>query len=268
MSIVRLFLSWLLYTGILSASAHYVDNDLDGVDDMVDMCPHTPFDVLVDAQGCALKQHTLQGKLLIQASVNRNLDTTYKNTTQMSFFADYSYHDWDFSLATANYHTDNLTTIIDAEDDLFLTVGYTFHDSSTTTKIMAGTKFAFMQESNNSRNNDWFVAFDLNYQANEDIDLFSYYSYTISSNSTYTNYQNFHTLCIGAGYTVTPTWYSALSYNYISRYYDTGESYQSLSWLNTYMITPSLYLSLNYAYGLNDESYDHILSISIGAFFE
>jgi hypothetical protein len=70
------------------------------------------------------------------------------------------------------------------------------------------------------------------------------------------------------GYAITPSWYTSLSYNYASSYYSGGEDYQSLSWFNAYMLTKSVYISLNYAYGLNDTSYDHTFSFAIGAFFE
>jgi len=268
MSLLRLLPIIIIFSSILSAATSYVDYDLDGVDDSIDLCPNTPFDVLVDSRGCDMEKRILPGKLLLQVGVNQNMDDLYEDTTLLNFFADYSYGNWDLSLSTANYNTNNLTTVIDAEDDLFLTLGYTFHTQKATTKVMAGTKFAFMQESGNDRDNDWYAALNIDYQLNENINLFSYYSYTLSSDSSNIDYENFHTLSAGAGYTITPTWYSSLSYNYVSTYYDGGDNYQSLSWFNAYMLTSSVYLSLNYAYGFNDESYDHTVSFAIGAFFE
>jgi predicted porin len=268
MQLLRIFSILIIYTGILSASTQYVDYDLDGVDDSIDLCPNTPFDVLVDAHGCNIEKKALPGKLLIQAGVNRHTDAVYENTTLLNFFADYSYQNWDISLSSATYNTSNLTTIVDAEDDLFLTVGYTFHKEGLTTKIMGGTKFASMEDSGTDRDNDWYAAVNLDYTLNNKVNLFGYYSYTISGDSSTIDYKNFHTVSVGAGYSITPLWYSSLSYNYASVYYSGGESYQSLSWFNAYMLTKSVYISLNYAYGLNDTSYDHTFSFAIGAFFE
>lgn len=264
----RFLASVIVCSGILNAATNYIDNDLDGVDDSIDLCPNTPFDALVDSNGCNTEKKAIPGKLLLQAGVNRNIDSRYENTTLLNFFADYSYENWDFSLSTANYNTNNLTTVIDAEDDLFLTVGYTFHHDELTTKIMMGTKFAFMQDSTNDRDNDWYAALNIDYKLNNKTNLFGYYSYTISSDSPNVNYKNFSTISAGAGYALTSAWYSSLSYNYASAYYDGGSSYQSLSWFNAYMITSSVYISLNYAYGLNDASYDHTFSFAIGAFFD
>jgi len=268
MPLLRFLSSIILCSSILTAATSYVDYDLDGVDDSIDLCPNTPFDVLVDAHGCSMEKKALPGKLLIQAGINRNVDSLYEDATLLNFFADYTYGNWDFSLSTANYNTNNLTTVVDAEDDLFLTLGYTFHKEALTTKVMAGTKFAFMQESDNDRDNDWYAAINLDCRINEKVNIFGYYSYTISSDSASIDYKNFHTVSVGTGYALTSAWYSALSYNYVSSYYDGGEYYQSLSWFNAYMLTDWVYLSFNYAYGLNDESYDHTFSFAIGAFFE
>jgi len=125
-----------------------------------------------------------------------------------------------------------------------------------------------MQDSTNDRDNDWYAALNIDYKLNNKTNLFGYYSYTISSDSPNVNYKNFSTISAGAGYALTSAWYSSLSYNYASAYYDGGSSYQSLSWFNAYMITSSVYISLNYAYGLNDASYDHTFSFAIGAFFD
>jgi len=268
MHLLRLFSSLFICTSIVTAATNYVDYDLDGVDDSVDLCPNSSFDVLVDAHGCSIEKKALPGKLLVQVGVNHNTDDIYDNSTLLNFFADYTYRKWDFSLSSANYNTSNLTTIVDAEDDLFLTVGYTFQTEALTTKIMAGTKFAFMQDSNSERDNDWYAAFNLDYRLNDKVNIFGYYSYTISSDSPSIDYKNFHTVSAGAGYAVNPSWYTSLSYNYASAYYVGAENYQSLSWFNAYMLTQSVYLSLNYAYGLNEESYDHTFSFAIGAFFE
>jgi hypothetical protein len=269
MRTLRLSFVFLLSSLLLcAATAEYVDNDLDGVDDAVDLCLNTPFDVLVDEYGCDMNKKGVPGKLLIQVGVNQNIDSIYDNSTLLNFFADYSYGNWDISLATANYNTSNLTTIVDAEDDLFLTLGYTFKTNQFTTKVMGGTKFAFMQDDSADRDNDWYAALNLDYRVNEKINLFGYYSYTLSGDSSLVEYKDFHTVSVGTGYAVTPQWYSSLSYNYASAYYEGGSSYQSLSWFNAYMLSEKLYVSFNYAYGLNDESYDHTFSFAIGGFFE
>ena len=45
------FFSLSLLTGLLFGA--YIDTDIDGVEDSLDLCKNTPFDQLVDAFGCS-----------------------------------------------------------------------------------------------------------------------------------------------------------------------------------------------------------------------
>ena len=254
----------LLIPFILEGATSYVDYDLDGVDDAIDQCPNTPFDVLVDRFGCNMEKQK-KGRLTLQAGFNRNIDSSYDNSTLLNLYLGYTYKNWDISLSSANYNT-NPGTIVDLEDDIFLTAGYTFYNDNLQTRIFAGTKFAFLE--NTDRDNDYYVGTNITYMFNKKQDIFAYYSYTLSGDSDTVHYKNFHTFSVGTGYYVTPQWYNALSYSYVSSYYTGGESYQTLSWYSTYMMNSNTYIAFNYAYGLNESSYDHTFSLSIGAFFE
>jgi len=251
----------------LQASTGYSDSDLDGVDDALDLCPDTPFTTLVDKHGCDLNRER-RGKLTLQIGANSNYDENYERDTLLNLYMEYAYKEWEISLSTANFNSTNLTTVVDASDDLYLSLGYTFKKEHFTGKLSLGTRFSFLKEEGNSKQNDYYGALDLNYKLNEKQNLFGYYSYTFSSDSDRVDYKNYHTLSIGTGYSPTSTWYTSLSYNYATVYYESGEAFRSLSWYNAYMLTSSAYLSLNYTHGINEDAYDHTLSIAIGAFFE
>ena len=45
----------VLFFVLLISLFAYVDSDFDGVEDEADKCPNTPFDILVDLDGCPLK---------------------------------------------------------------------------------------------------------------------------------------------------------------------------------------------------------------------
>ena len=261
---ISLFL--VCFCPILLLSSTYIDNDLDGVNDSIDQCLHTPFDVLVNEVGCAQTTQT-HGKVTLQAGATYNHGSTYDDTTLLNLYLGYQRGAWDASLSSTNYNT-GLESIVDQEDDLFLTMGYTLYAQDFETRLSVGTKFAFMKDGGISRDNDYYAGLNLTYTLNQQQDMFFYYSYTLSSNTATTKYNNFHTLSLGTGYTVMPKWYTALAYNYISAYYENGESYQTLSWYNTYMITEHSYVLLNYSYGLTKESYDHTVTLSIGVTFE
>ena len=263
----RYLLFYLLVNISLQASTSYVDYDLDGVEDTMDLCPNTPFDVLVDEHGCDMNKK-IPGTLLLQVGANVNMDAYYDNNTLLNLYLDYSYLNWDISLASANYNTTNLSTVVDAEDDLFVAVGYTIRSDKLITKLSIGTKFAFLKEDGKERDNDYYASVNLDYTFNDKQNLFGFYSYTLSGDSERIDYKNFHTVSVGTGYSITPKWYSSFSYNYASASYDGAEAYRTLSWFNVYMITSSTYLSLNYGYGINEEAYDHTFSFAIGTYFE
>jgi len=265
----RFLHSLLLFSAplILQGATSYVDADLDGVDDSIDLCPNTPFDVLVDEHGCNMEKK-IPGKLTLQLGINKNSDSLSDSDTLLNLYLSYRYDMWEFSVSSASYNTTNLSTVIDAEDDLYLTLGYHWEQSAFSTIFSIGTKFAFLKDDDENRENDYYVSLNTNYKLNEQINLFAYYSYTISSDTAQIDYQNFHTLTIGSGYHIYSPWYTSLSYNYVSSYYKNGSAYHTLSWFNAYMVTQDVYVSLNYAYGLNEEAYDHTVTFSIGAFFE
>jgi hypothetical protein len=89
------------------------DSDFDGVSDKLDLCPNTPFDVLVNQSGCALN-----AKLSYAVGLNYLLDkydygTNEALNTQIEFY--YRKDNWNISFSTAsflyyNYTDDNNET--------------------------------------------------------------------------------------------------------------------------------------------------------------
>jgi len=249
--------------------AAYVDNDLDGVDDSVDLCPNTPFEILVDEKGCniAKKRSFVNGSWTLQAGVSRNIDTLYDDTSLLNLYLDYKTGSWDIAISSNNTNTGR-SGIVDLEDDLFVTVGYSFRYDKIDLRLFGGTKFAFMQEERNSRDNDYYGGFNVDYTVNNTYDIFAYYSYTLSSDSPNIDYTNFHSLSLGAGHYIRDNLYGALSYNYIGSYYEGGKDYRSLSLYAIYLFGERTFFSFNYAYGLNASSYDHSILLNFGVRFE
>jgi hypothetical protein len=98
--------------------------------------------------------------------------------------------------------------------------------------------------------------------------LFFYYSYTLSGDSDTVDYQNFQSLSAGYGYAMTDKWYTALSYNYAQNYYPDTDDYKAVSWFNSYRFSETTYAILNYAHTFDDISYSHIVTFSIGFYFD
>jgi hypothetical protein len=257
----------LLLFFLTSSLFAYSDQDIDGVDDSVDLCPNTPFDVIVNENGCDINKKFL-GKLTFQIGTDISFDRISDKTTTLNLYLNYNYAKWDLSLSSSNYNTTNLTSTTTAEDDLYLTLGYLFQYNKLRTKLSIGTKFAFMDDDNISRDNDYYTSLNFDYTINEKQNLFLYYNYTISGDSNTLAYSNIHTYSIGSGYMINDKWYSALAYNYSDALYKDTKDYRSISWLNVYTLSKNYYISCNYAYTLNDSTYDHLISLNIGVMFE
>ena len=253
---------------ILTTSLFAVnDQDIDGVDDAHDLCINTPFDKIVDENGCPYDT-TGTKKFTFQIGEDISFNSFSNKTNTLNLFLNYNYKKWDFSLSSTNYNATNINTLIDTEDDLYLTAGYLFQTNKLNTKISVGTKFAFMDDNAIDRDNDYLISTNFDYFISPKQNIFLYYSYTFSGNSDTTDYENFHSFSIGTGYAFTDKWYSALSYNYAQSPYANTRSYKALSWFNYYTLPHDFYISCNYARTLNHSSdYDHLFSFNIGVKF-
>jgi hypothetical protein len=253
---------FILSTSLLA----FNDQDIDGVDDTHDLCINTPFDVIVDEDGCPYNKKN-SGKFIFQIGEDISFNSFSNKTNTLNLFLNYNYKKWDFSISSSNYNATNVNTVVDTEDDLYLTVGYLFQKNKLNSKISVGTKFAFMDDDSIDRDNDFFISTNFDYFINPKQNIFLYYSYTSSGDSDKTDYENFHSLSLGTGYAFTDKWYSALSYNYAQSPYQGTKSYRALSWFNYYVLPNDFYISCNYARTLNNSSYDHMISFNIGVKF-
>ena len=244
----------------------YVDNDLDGVDDTIDHCLNTPFDELVNEQGCPLNDK-FPGKLIVQIGSDISFNQIDDPVSNLNIYANYMLNAWNFSVANTNYYVTNLSNDT-AENNLYLTAGYTYIKENTRTRFSVGTKFDLTDRDTGARDNDFYTSVNFEYFISNQQNIFFYYSYTLSGDSDIIDYRNFHSVSLGYGYSVTDKWYTALSYNYANSYYPDTDDYHALSWFNSYSFSKSFYATLNYAHTFDDISYNHIITLNIGAYFD
>ena len=264
MRILKIILSLLLFSSALLA---YTDQDIDGVDDSKDLCANTPFDVIVDERGCSYDKKFL-GKLTFQLGSDISFNTLSAISSNLNLFINYDYDHWNFSFSSSNYSTTNIHIPTGTENNLYLTMGYLFQNSTFNTKISAGTKFSLADNEPGHRENDYFSSINFDYFINNKQNIFFYYNYTLSGDSSATDYDDFHSYSVGTGYTLTDKWYSSFAYNYSGSIYPEDEAYKSVSWFNSYTVSKDFFVTCNYAYTLDDLSYDHTISLNIGVYFE
>ena len=255
--VFRLLITFF-FTLTFSYAYSYSDYDVDGVEDSIDACPNTPFDILVDERGCE-EGTKYKGALTILAGTITAIDSQSDNLTNAQIFLNYRYHDWDLSFSTFS----QLQNIVDnVPNTFYISTGYRYKFSDDLqSKVSVGTKQSTQQ-------NDYYMTLNVDYSVSAKQNLFFFYSYTIAQNSDVSVYDNFNTLSIGTGRTLTDYWYSAISYDYSGASLENSADYQALSWSNTFALSSSYYFLTTYSYGLSDGASDHTISIQFGVKFE
>ena len=256
---------WFTLFTLSLHAAHYVDNDLDGVDDRIDRCLHTPFDSLVDENGCPLPDEptqTAHDSWTLQAGVTRNSDATYDTDTLINFYAAYQTKRWDVSVSSSAYRAQTFTGAVETRNDVYATLGYTIPNEYIPLRLSLGTAFRTDQS------NDYYAALDTIYRLDDRWALTGYYAFTLAGTSDELTTQNYHTVSGGIAYMPTQRQYLSLAYNHMTPVYKGGEAYRTLSLYGVYRFGKTMFVSLGYAYGLNDEAYDYSLSVSVGVRFE
>ena len=263
--LLRLYGLFFLVSALLFG---YSDNDIDGVDDSIDLCPNTAFDQLVDKNGCP-QNKLFPGKLILQIGSDTSFNQIDETISNLNIYANYMIKEWNFSLSNSNYYVTNLANDI-AENSLYLTTGYTVVKDKIRARFSLGTKFDLTNRDSNEqkRDNDYYASVNVEYYFAKKQNLFFYYSYTLSGDGDTVDYQNFQSLSAGYGYAMTDKWYTALSYNYAQNYYPDTDDYKAVSWFNSYRFSETTYAILNYAHTFDDISYSHIVTFSIGFYFD
>lgn len=262
MNLLKLF----LITNLLLFG--YVDSDIDGVADEDDLCPDTPFDKLVDENGCD-KDNIYWGFLRLQISNSWQIDNDniFSNYGISSY---YNYNNISFSISNSQQSSlDNNNNQSNYRGDLYIDIGYLFEvDNKTETKLTFGSKIAKADDEVGTGENDYYISLMLNHIVNDNLSLFSNISYTLVGDSSTINYQNSFGYSLGFSYITSSNWYSSISYNQATSIYPNTLDSKSISLYNSYRLTKEYFLGLNYNYVVDELSYDHIVTLSLGVNFE
>jgi len=150
MKIDRVYFSLVVILATSGAFA-YQDFDIDGVDDSVDLCPNTPFDELVDENGCSKSQKPKRsrreyGHLTLKVGTDIYRDSDYEDDESLNLYANYRYRSWDVSVSnsrsisstTSSYSEENSYS----SSDVYISLGKSFNIKKGTVKFSVGTKIA------------------------------------------------------------------------------------------------------------------------------
>jgi hypothetical protein len=270
-----MFYKTLLLTLLLSTfSFAFQDHDIDGIDDANDRCPNTPFNAFVDKNGCTVsfnKQASTNhywGAATFKVGSTFQRDSDYEDDDYVDFFANYRYHNWDISLSNSRSTTQSTITEDNSQsddNDIYVTGGYTVPLAHARVKLSVGTKIV---DDSSNRDNDYFAGINYDYFLNTKQDLFLYGGYTLSGDDNRIDYDDYASFSLGTGYSLTPAWYSALSYNYTGSNYPDGEAEEGVTWFNSYSVNKNIFTTVAYTYGLDDYSYEHTFRVGLGLYLQ
>lgn len=256
----------------IQASA-YTDNDFDGVEDAIDLCPKSLITDLVDINGCTAAKN-LSSKhhfdIIVGTSysqTNSDKKTTAKN---QSIQLDYYYKNLSFQVSNSYYINESDSIIEKGIGDTFLYAGYQVTVRKLSISFGAGAGLPTYKTELNNNKTDYFGSFALSYRL-RDANLFGSYSRTITGDTDVkdvVSYKDSNAFSYGIGYSISPEMYVSASYSLVgSSYVGENDNMKTATAYMVYNLGSNWFASLSYAKGLNDNATDHYGDASLGYYF-
>jgi len=246
----------------------FSDQDMDGVDDAHDRCPHTPFLAEVDADGCMVKplyfpHERDNGSLdiLIGYGFSNDDDTIDREEQHVTRFqAAYVSNDWIYSVRTAWYTAEGdsgmLDTIVKIKKRFkpAPNVKYTFG---------AGLRLPTHDFAGNRA--DAVLYASTIYYPKSGWSLFAGANYTFVNDQEIDEpLQNAYTTYVGSGYFFTDRFYLNAAYAYGESKFADYHPIKTVSSTLFYQWSDTWYVSATYSYELDDDDTHHTFTFNIG----
>jgi len=255
----------------------YDDFDMDGVDDLHDKCPNTPFSELVDISGCTIQ--SLQSPHHFDFIVGVDYaQTDYRTTEKTDIYSssiqfDYYYKAFSFQASSSYFNSRSSSYKENGINDSSLALYYnTTAFTNLYIKIGAGVILPTYNTSLNNNNTDYMINLNLSYQL-EAFTYFGGYNYiqinddNINSSTLSINYQNIQAYNFGLGYYPSEQTYTSISYNSSKSLYSSIEDIKTASFYLYYTLNKHYFTTFSYAYGLSESASKHSTSFKIGYYF-
>jgi hypothetical protein len=243
------FLSFFLSQTLFA----FVDDDIDGVENSFDLCPHTPFDVVVDETGCD-KNRLFKGKLTFEIGVEAEWFESDKSSTT-NLYIDYAYRAFDLFLST------NRSSIQAVEsNDIYLGVGYSYQREKVFTKLSLGSLV-----SSSTQSNENYATLFLSYQWKSNLNFFGNYTYTHLQKRRKKQKKYFESVTLGTSYQFNSMLLLSLGYMHETFVAKRMNSKDSVFLTGEYHFLQRYYVVTNYRYREDDLQ---TFSLSLGVTFE
>lgn len=251
------------------------DADLDGVDDLYDQCPNTPFSDLADGRGCTTSSLYTPAyyDLIMGYHYASSNPSTLENaqTSSATFQADYYYGNISGKLQASYYQSDENGSTIRGFNDTQLSLFYDVKPSdSLLIQVGAGIIFPTYSTGYGNEAADYLASVSVKYSLNDAINLVGGYTYTKINDDPIPNvadYQNTHGFYAGLGYIHSKKGAIHLSYTNTQSIYAGVDPIQALSCTAMIPIDTHWFVLGEYRYGLSDSASDHEAALRIGYAF-
>ncbi|DAB28323.1 MAG: hypothetical protein A2513_09010 [Sulfurimonas sp. RIFOXYD12_FULL_33_39] len=256
---------------IVTFAFGYDDSDLDGVEDMLDKCPQTPFSELVDLSGCSVKKIDKKISLDIITGI-RYSQVNYSSqqrgdTVTFSFQSDIYIDSWNIELFTSKYYSKIGAKNKSGFDDTVITLFYKYPISEKLSlNSGVGVILPTYESGYDNEKTDYSIYGGFEYLLDIPAYLFGNLGYTSvkDSDTSLVKYQNISNYSIGIGYMINFKNSLSLSYNQNSSIYKDIEDIKTVRAGYSYRVDLHWFFCADYDYGLNEQSSNHSLLLRIG----
>jgi len=251
------------------------DSDLDGVEDINDKCPNTPFSDLIDSSGCttsSLYTSTLYDVIVGYDYASSNTNTLEDTATYTTTFQADMYHgNFSAQIQSSYYQSDGSSYNDSGWNDTQLSLFYLFKPTNDL-MIQTGAGIILPTYSTGYDNEatDYIGTVALSYALNPNINLFGGYSYTAVNDDDIpdlVDYQNTNAFYGGIGYINAKNRSINFSYTHTQSIYAGVDPIETLSAKVLFPLDTHWFMIGDYRYGLSDTASDHEAAVRIGYAF-
>ena len=220
-------LFFLIFLSIFLSAEDFIDEDLDGVDDRIDKCPHSLLFDIVDSTGCAVKHlKVVNKKAHYDFSLGFN-SIKYKGNSYQNESFSFSYYKDNFSLSFFN------SISKEGIDDITLEFSYKVKRH----KFSLGFYLPTMDFEGNKL--DYFLKYKFSYLY-KDFDISFLYKHIFMRDK---DTKDSNSIILSLGYEINQKWYSSLSYTYETSIYRNEPSIKTASLFVNYNFNEHIYFN-------------------------
>ena len=245
---------------LVQLHAEFLDDDMDGVPNELDRCPHSVLTDIVDATGCRVDQVHFKKEHHFDITLGLSYSKPDDNTTQSAQSLSLGYYYGNFSayFYTSNYDLQNGESGV---DDSTLAFYYRRIDGNLGFKIGAGGYMPTGDAADNKT--DYFLTGKISYYRDV-LDLTLDFQHTFMQDIDTVDTDR---LTLSAGYLLSSKAYGSLSYTKQNSIYDTDERLNSVALYLSYFFNYHWFVSGEISRGVSDAATDFSSVVNIGYYF-